>query len=159
MLTDRDMPASSAALVAASLGAAVLGGRILIGYLVDRFFAPYVAVFFFMLSAVGVGMFALGATGALAFVAAIMVGLSIGAELDFLAYLASRYFGLRAYGSVCGLLLAAILCGSALAPVTYALWFEAHGSYIGILGLCVIANLVAVAITALLGPYPDWQGA
>ena len=158
MLTDRGMPGSQAALVASAVGAAVLGGRILIGYLIDHIFAPYVAMFFFTLSAIGLAMFALGAVGPAAFAAAIMIGMSIGAELDLLAYLASRYFGLLAYGSVCGLLLASILCGSALAPLAYALWFETHGSYVGILALCVGANLLGVAITALLGRYPEWQG-
>ncbi len=88
-----------------------------------------------------------------------MIGLSIGAENDFLAYLASRYFGLRAYGAVCGLLLSSVLCGTAFAPIAYAMWFETYGTYVGILGLGVVANIVAVVITAFLGPYPAWHGA
>ena len=139
------------------VGAAVFVGRILIGYLIDRFFAPHVAVFCFTLSAIGVLVLALGASGPMAFMAAITIGLSFGAELDLLAYLASRYFGLRALGSVCGILLASILIGTAISPVAFALWFESAGSYIGILSLCVVINAIAMLITALLGPYPNWE--
>lgn len=159
MLTDRGMSAAAAALAASAVGVGVFGGRILIGYLVDHFFAPYVAIFFFTLSAIGVGILAFGTVGPIALVAALMIGLSIGAENDFLAYLASRYFGLRAYGVVCGLLLASVLCGTAFAPIAYATWFETYGSYVGILRLGVGATFVAVAIIALLGPYPDWDEA
>jgi len=159
MLTDRGMHNNTAALAASTVGAAVFAGRILIGYLIDRFFAPHVAIFFFSLSALGVAVLGLGAAGPMAFVAAITIGLSFGAELDLLAYLASRYFGLRALGSVCGILLASILVGTAISPVAFALWFESAGSYIGALGFSVILNAVAVLITALLGPYPDWEQA
>jgi len=157
LLTDRGMPASTAALVASCLGAAVFIGRIIIGYLIDRFFAPYVAVFFFSLSAFAVAILASGAAGPMALLAAILIGFSYGAELDFMAYLASRYFGLRSFGTSCGLLLASVLVGASVSPVVYALWFDRTGSYIGILALCIVINILAVVVTALLGPFPDWE--
>jgi len=156
MLTDSGMSGAAAAAIAASLGVTVFVGRIAIGYLIDRFFAPRVAVFFFTLSSLGVLAFALGAGGKVAFLSAILIGLSLGAELDLTAYLASRYFGLYSFASIYGMLLAGIVCGAGLAPVSFALWFDSQGSYVGILFISVILNLIAVAMMAMLKPYPEW---
>lgn len=157
MLVDRGMSAKTAAAVAAAEGITVFFSRIVIGYLIDHFFAPYVAMVFFSLSALGMAFFALGAVDLWAFAAAIMVGLSLGAEIDTLAYLIGRYFGLRAFGSTYGLLFAAVLTGTAVGPVAFGFGFEATGSYVGILTFCVAANIVAVVLMGLLGPYPDWE--
>ena len=133
MLVDRGMDTSTAAAVAATEGLTVFISRIVIGYLIDRIFAPYVAMVFFTLSAIGIGIFAMGAVDTVAFLAAIMVGLSLGAEVDLLAYLTGRYFGLRTFGATYGLLFAAILTGTALGPLAFGIGFESTGSYVGII--------------------------
>ena len=96
------------------IGISVISGRLAAGFLVDHVWAPLVAAVF--LSAPGLAAVLLSAD-ALAPVwlatAAIIVGLAAGAELDLLAFLASRYFGLRHYGAV----YAVNTCSSRLAPV------------------------------------------
>jgi MFS family permease len=157
MLVDRGMDPGRAAAVAATEGLTVFLSRIFIGYLVDHFFAPRVAMIFFTLSAVGMVIFALGAVDAWAFVAAILLGLSLGAEVDLLAFMTGRYFGLRSFGAIYGLLFAAILTGTALGPLAFGIGFETTGSYVGIISICVGINIVAVILTGMLGPYPDWE--
>ena len=157
MLSDRGMDTRTAAAVAATEGITVFFSRILIGYLIDRFFAPYVAMVFFSLSAVGIAIFALGAVDAMAFVGAICVGLSLGAEVDLLAYLTGRYFGLKSFGTTYGLLFSAILTGTALGPLAFGIGFDTTGSYIGILTICVGINILAVILAAFMGKYPDWE--
>ena len=93
MLRDRGMEPATAAYAASMLGTAVFAGRLLTGFLVDRIFAPYVALVFFTLSGLGMAIYAFGASGPLAFLSAVLIGLSLGAEIDLMAYLASRYFG------------------------------------------------------------------
>ena len=112
---------------------------------------------FFSLSAVGIAIFALGAVDAMAFVGAICVGLSLGAEVDLLAYLTGRYFGLKSFGATYGLLFSAILTGTALRPLAFGIGFDTTGSYIGILTICVGINIVAVILAAFMGKYPDWE--
>jgi len=159
MLTDRNVPASIAALTAATAGGAVLISRIVVGFMVDRFFAPHVAIVAFTLSAVGFAIFASGTSGPMIFLAAAMIGVSLGAEVDLLAFLTSRYFGLRHCGSNYGLLLAAVLLSGGLGPVAFGAWFDTAGSYIGVLKFCAIGNVVAIMVTVLLKPYPTWQHA
>ena len=159
MLSDRGMDTGTAAAVAATEGITVFFSRILIGYLIDRIFAPYVAMVFFSLSAVGIAIFALGAVDTMAFVGAICVGLSLGAEVDLLAYLTGRYFGLKSFGATYGLLFSAVLVGTAIGPLAFGIGFDTTGSYISILTICVGINILAVILAAFLGKYPDWEKA
>lgn len=157
MLTDRGTSAAFAATVASTVGITVFIGRIAIGFLVDRFFAPRVAMLVFSLSAVGLLLFALGASGDTAFLSAVFIGLSLGAELDLMAYLASRYFGLCSFASIYGILLSGIVAGAGAAPVSFALWFDSFGSYTGILVVSVLLNSIAVALMIGAAPFPRWQ--
>jgi len=157
MLTDRSMSGTQAALVQSTMGLAVLVGRISVGFLIDCYFAPRVAMGLFVLSAMGLAMFALGAAGPAAFVAAALVGLSLGAELDFMAFLSSRYFGLLRFGTVSGVLLSLALGGTALAPYVFGLSFDTWNSYYGILIGSAIANAVAAMLMLRMGPYPEWK--
>jgi MFS family permease len=100
MLTDRGVSAQSAALAVSMSAVGLLLGRVGGGYLLDRFFAPYVAVCFFCGSALGGFLLWSGAVGGLAFVAGFLGGLGVGAEFDIMAYMVSRYFGLRAFGEI-----------------------------------------------------------
>jgi len=156
MLTDRGTSATLAATVASAVGITVFVGRVGVGLLVDRIFAPRVAVVIFGMSTIGLLSFGLGAEGVLAFVAAMFVGLSLGAELDLLAYLVSRYFGLRSFAAVYGFLLSGIVVSAGLAPLSFGLWFDHSESYIGILLISAALNLITVMLMALLKPYPRW---
>jgi sugar phosphate permease len=156
LLVDRGMSSTRAASVQASLGITVMLARVLVGFLMDRFFAPRVAMTFFVLSALGLVAFATGAVGGLAFLAAIMVGLSIGAEVDMVAYLAGRYFGLKSFGATFGLLFGAVLIGITLGPVAFGYTYEGMGSYVDVLWVGVGFNVLAILLMATLGPFPNW---
>ena len=153
MLTDRGMSGTQSALVASTIGWTILVARVLIGVLIDRFFAPRVAMAFFMLSALGMAVLALGGVGGAAYLAAILIGFSIGAEIDLMAYMAGRYFGLRSFGQIYGLLFAALLVGTSLGPVAFGQTFDRTGSYVPILGVCSVLIIFAVIVTAFLPPY------
>lgn len=157
LLVGHGMTPKAAASVAAVEGITVFFSRIGIGYLIDRFFAPRVAMIFFSFSALGVAVLATGAADGMAFLAAVLIGLSLGAEVDLLAYLTGRYFGLKSFGTIYGLLFAAILAGTALGPLAFGVGFEMAGSYTAVLILCVAINILAVVLTGLLGRYPDWE--
>jgi len=97
MLSDRGIKAQTAALGSSLIGAAVLIGRVGIGYLLDRIFAPRLAAFCFASTAFGIGLLGFGNTS-IAFAGAFLVGFGLGAEVDLIPYLTGRYFGLRAFG-------------------------------------------------------------
>lgn len=153
MLIDRGMEGSDAAAVAAMLGIAILFSRAGIGYFLDKFFAPKVAIVSILLSTIGVGMLAMGVINAPAYIAALLIGLSIGTEFDLLAYLTTRYFGLSSFGMVYGLMFSAFLVGTSIGPVSFGASFDTFGSYVNVLTLSAIILIVTVGLFLLLPKY------
>jgi MFS family permease len=153
MLSDRGISPKAAALGSSVAGAAVLLGRVGTGYLLDRFFAPKVAAAFFGGAAVGICLLWTGGTAAILFVGALFVGLGLGSELDLIAFLISRYFGLRAFGRVYSSAFAAFALAGALGPLIMGTGFDSTGSYRVPLASFLAATLLATALMTCLGPY------
>ncbi len=153
MLNDRGMAADRAALVASALGVTIIVSRAAIGWLIDRYFAPHVASVCVLLSAIGLVLLATGAIDGPAFLAAALVGLSIGAEIDLLAYLSTRYFGLQSFGLAYGLLFSAFLIGSAGGPVIYGASYDSTGSYAAVLGVCASLLVITALVFQTLPAY------
>jgi hypothetical protein len=59
-------------------------------YLLDRIFAPRLATLLFGGAAVGIALLSVGSVGKIALVAAFLVGVGMGGEVDIIAYLMSR---------------------------------------------------------------------
>lgn len=68
-------------------------------------------------------------TGAGVLICVVAVGLSLGAENDILGYLVGRYFDLRWFGQVYGVLFGTYLLGAALGPCLMARAWVHAGSY------------------------------
>ena len=153
MVTDRGVSAENAALASSALGIALLLGRVGSGFVLDRFFAPYVAIFFFSGVACGLSSLWVGASGAAAFVGASLVGLGMGAEGDLIAYFTSRYFGLRSFGEIYGYLFSAYTLAGALGPLLMAIGFDHAGSYRLPLLFFLIATITAAVLMTRLGQY------
>jgi MFS family permease len=152
MLSDRGLTKQLAASGASLMGTAVLLGRVGTGYLLDRLFAPRVAAILFAGSSLGIVLLWHGATTA-AFIGAFLVGLGLGAELDIIAYLTSRYFGLRAFGTIYSLVVAAFAVAGALGPLIMGAGFDKTGSYRVPLVAFLFATLIAAVLMTRLGPY------
>jgi len=159
LLVDRGMAPGTAALSVSVLGVTLLLGRIWAGYLMDRFFAPYVAIGFIFGPIIGCILLASGASGPLAFVAAVGIGLGIGAEVDFIAYLISRYFGLKSFGSLYGYLFGAFLVGGGIGPPLMGYAHDLWGTYTYVLTLFAVLPVGACLLLSRLGPYPQPEAA
>ena len=104
-------------------------GRTGSGYFLDRFFAPRVCGLLFGQSAVGIAMLAAGASGTVAIAAAFMVGLAFGSEVEVIAFLVSRYFGLRSFGVIYGLGFSSFVLSGALGTYLMGAGFDHTHSY------------------------------
>jgi MFS family permease len=156
LLTDRGLSPAVATSMLGVFGLGTLGGRLLSGYLVDRFFAPYIAAVFFLLGAVGVGLITSGAGGAVPTFGIVLLGIAAGTEIDMLGYLSSRYFGLRHFGQLYGYIFAVFSAGAALGPYVLGVCFDRLHSYndalFGYVGLLVLASGLIVSLGAYVFP-------
>ena len=152
MLNDRNLGMRTAASGSSLIGAAVMVGRIGTGYLLDRTFAARLASILFAASASGIALLLLEDRIA-AFAGAFLVGLGLGAEVDLIPYLASRYFGLRDFGKVYSTLFAAFALAGAIGPLIMGAGFDRTGSYTLALGAFLVATALASVLMARIGPY------
>ena len=153
LLSDRGVSAQSAALASSLAGVALLVGRLGTGYLLDRFFAPRLAMLFFGGAAVGIALLWIGIAGKVALLAAFFLGLGMGAEVDIIAFMMSRYFGMRALGTAFGYGFGSYVLAGALGVWVMGEGFDKAHSYSLPLGGFFVAMLVSIGLIARLGPY------
>ena len=148
---------ANAATIMQVVGIAILVGRLVTGFLLDRFWAPLVSLPMLLLPAIGV-VYLTGHDPDFVMLAgaAFLLGLAAGAESDLIAYLASRYFGLAHYGRIYGVLYMAFALASAFSPLVYGRVRDVAGTYDPML-LTAAGLLVGGAVLLLtLGRYPDF---
>lgn len=153
IFTDRGVTAERAAMATSLVGAAVIVGRLASGYLLDRLFAPYVAIVFYGATAVGIAMLSTGIAGPLALVAAFLSGLGMGAEVESMGYMVSRYFGLRAFGVAYGVAFGAFMIAGSAGVLWMGAGYDRYHSYtVPLVSLCA-AVVLALVLLSRLGPY------
>jgi MFS family permease len=133
----------------------VIAGRVVGGFLVDRFWAPLVAFVFLSAPAAALWLLAepqVSREGAM--IAIFLIGFGAGVEYDFMAYLVARYFGTKAYGAIYGSLYGFFALGAGFAPpiIAGAVRTGPEAVY-SLLHACAIALIVAAAALLLLGRY------
>ena len=158
LLTDRGLTAGRAALCASILGGSSLLGRIGVGWLLDRFFGPGVALVINLITALGIFLLARATSFPAGCLAAALIGVGAGGEAAITPYLLTRYFGLRAFSTLYGLTWTFYAAAGAIGPVILGRAFDATGSYASLLILLATALAVAAATNLLLPRYSDSFG-
>jgi MFS family permease len=151
MLTDSGLSAMQAASFASLLGLSVMAGRLVAGWLLDRYWAPLVAAMLLIPPAVACLLLAGHVWPGLA---VMLVGLAGGAEFDLLAYLCLRYFGMRHFGQIYAWQWASFSLAAGLGPLALAALFDGMGNYRAGLVLGAVLFVVGPLALLMLGPYP-----
>jgi predicted MFS family arabinose efflux permease len=154
-LTDSGLSRDEATAIAGLVGFAVVFSRIGVGFLLDRFHAPYVAGLLLTVPAVGYLLLASHFGGTAGLIAgALAFGVAAGTEVDMIAYLTSRFFGLKAFGGIYGLLLVSFGVAAGIGPILMGRVYDVTGGYQpGLLTGALCCALSALLI-ATLGQYP-----
>jgi len=150
LLSDKGVPGPTAAMLGVWQASAVVVGRLVFGILLDRFWPPAVALVALGAPAVGLCVFlSSGPDVAWLAVAIGLIATAIGAEGEILGFFTARYFGLRAFGSVFGVLGLVYGVSVASGGLLSGFMFDAFGDYDRVLAAgAVLAAFSAVAILA-----------
>ena len=128
VLTAAQFDMNSAVGLATLTGLAVLGGRIIGGILIDRFWAPGVAFIFLASPAFALWLLAQpGLDANAATIAILMIGFGAGVEYDFMAYMVTKYFGMRSYSAIYGAIYGFFALGAGLGPRIMTELADANG--------------------------------
>jgi MFS transporter, OFA family, oxalate/formate antiporter len=156
-LTDRGIEAQAAAAFAGAVGITMIPGRVLVGFIVDRLWAPGVAMVVLILPAIASLILRDATDPTMLLVACALLGLAAGAELDLLAFLTARYFGIAHYSKIYALAYAALATGSATAPFLFASLHDRTGSYDASFMAAALFFAIAAGLMPLLGRYPKFE--
>lgn len=146
-LKDSGYSATTASRFSAILLASSLGGRVIVGYLADRFRKTYIMALFYCL--VGASVFLLLAPHSLVIVLtfAIVFGFSMGADYMLIPLVTADCFGTASLGKLLALIIMGYSVGQWTAPWMVGRIFDARHSYDLAWQIIAIAGMVgAVAI-------------
>ena len=141
----------AAAATASLIGLSSIVGRLATGVMLDWFRGSLVGAAAFLMPALACAVLLLGGGTAIsASIAALLIGLTLGAEIDVIVYLVTHYFGLRSFGALYGGMLAALSLGTAFGPLLAARIFDTMGSYVPFLwltiGCMILSSLSLVSL-------------
>jgi MFS family permease len=157
MLTDRSVSPGGAALAASAMGGAALIARLLTGWLLDRFFAPRVAMVLLLVAALGALLLSGARSMSMGVAASALIGFGMGGEADITPYLLAKYFGLRSFSTLYGLTWTAYAVAGAIGPVIMGKAFDATGSYQALLMQLTGLTAASAALMLFLPRYAEAQ--
>jgi MFS family permease len=150
MLSEHGLTPRDVAFTASLLGVSSVVGRFILGWLLDYLQGSYIAVASLLAAGAGMLLLSHASTFSAAAPAAFIAGLGAGCELDLIPYMLRRYFGLRSFSTLYGLVYTFFAVAGAVAPLIVGHIYDATGSYTGILNIFCAATLIgALAMFAL----------
>lgn len=148
---------TSAAYYAGMAGLAGVAGKLITGWLLDRYPARWV------------GGLTLGATALtfillllpdrsmpIIFAAMFINGYAAGTKLQITGYLTSAYAGMRNFGAIFGTMASLIAAGSGLGPLMGGFIYDFYGSYDPYLWVGIVGTLISAVLIFGLPDYPAW---
>lgn len=156
VLVGEGLDARTAAATVGLIGIGSVTGRLLGGYLLDRFNGNIVAAVCSLLPIIPASIFLMtDGSQAWAVFACLVIGLSVGTEVDCCAFLAARHFGTTNFGALFGTINGMLLFGNGLAPIIANYGYDVTRSYDIVLVFLIPLFAVTAFLFATLGRYPD----
>ena len=157
MLGEIGISPTLAAGAVSMLSFSAIAGRLACGILIDHLFAPYVAAFVVSLGTIASLILLLAPpVYAFALAAAILIGITTGAEFSMLSYLVSKYFGLRKYAILSGFVFGAFTIGTFLGPVLTAMSYQLSGGYQQAFVSLAVCFAAAAIVMLFCSRYPEF---
>jgi OFA family oxalate/formate antiporter-like MFS transporter len=145
ILRQHGADARTAASVMSVIGIAMFLGRLSLGLMLDRWYSPYVTIAITVVSMLAFVLLMATPSYAALRTAAGLLGYGLGAEFAAAAYIASRAFGIRAFGGIYGLIMLASSIGTAVGPAAIGASLLA-----GINVTLIYASALAFLVPAIL---------
>ncbi|HKX78464.1 MAG TPA: MFS transporter [Novosphingobium sp.] len=148
---------AAAAGITSLIGVSAAAGRLFGGYLLDRLNGNMVAGTCMVMPAIAIAlMLGLPESVAALCAAAVIMGSSMGAEFDAVAYLVTRHFGLRSFGILLAVTSGVQAIVLALAPMGLNYVYDVTGSYHSGLMVVIPVCLVGAILLFTLGRYGEF---
>ena len=147
---DRHFTQSDAAGVLSLVLGFSIGGRLLMGWLADRFSKKYVMLLTYVLVAAGIPLLFLGNNRMLLFVSAAIFGVGLGGDYMIVPLMTAEIFGIEILGGLLGVIIISGAIAEAAAPWAVGRLRDVTGTYTGAcVALTGVALLGGLAVLGL----------
>ena len=148
---------TSAAWYSSIAGIMGIVGKLVTGWLLDRYHVKWVGSLTLGMTAIAFIILMMPNLSATMIVMAMAVnGYSAGTKLQIASYLTAAYGGMRNFGAIFGAIASLIAAGSGLGPIIAGLVYDQTGSYHPFLIFGIIGSFVSSVLIYGLGNYPVW---
>ena len=131
------------------LGASIIG-RLLMGWLADRFAKKYVMILIYSLVTISIILLHYASSPGIIYVFAIIFGIGLGGDYMIIPLMAAELFGVKVMGRVMGLVLTVDGLGEAFGPILAGGLRDKTGSYaVGFTALIILSIVGTIAIALL----------
>jgi MFS family permease len=125
-------------------------GRLLMGWLADRFPKKYVMLLIYLLVAAGIPLLFFANTPGVIYLFAVIFGMGLGGDYMIIPLMAAELFGVRILGRLMGVILTADGVADATAPMLVGLLHDRQSSYVGGFSVLIALALIGALAIALL---------
>ena len=154
IMDSKGFSTTDAVFIASVIGYSVIVGRLVGGYLLDKLWAPGVAFVFFIIPVIACYIFRMPELSyTMAVIAVALIGIAAGVEYDLMAFLVSKYFGMKNYSAIYGMLYGFFAIGAGFGPYFFGRSFAVTGSYSLIFGYAMAAFVIGALPLLFLGKY------
>ena len=151
ILTDRRVPIAQSTLVVSVFALVTAAFQVIVGFLLDRAGSPKLVAPLYLAAVAGMLLLEFGSSLPVYVLGGALMGVGMGTEYGALPYFISRYFGLRRFGAIAGVMYSGVIIAQGVTPYLMDVDFDHHRSYL--LSLHVVdAILIAGATTIALLP-------
>lgn len=139
----------AANIISLVLGASIIG-RLLMGWLADRYSKKMVMILIYTLISISILLLYHATTPGAIYVFALIFGIGLGGDYMIIPLMAAQLFGVRVMGRVMGLILTVDGLGEALGPMLAGGLRDRTGSYaMGFTALIVLSVIGTISIAML----------
>lgn len=156
LLLSKGLDGKTAASLVGLFGVSSVIGAFVTGFLLDRIWAPAVALVVMLVGAAGAAVLAfLPGTVAVAVIGVLLIGFAMGAETDISAFMVARYCGVANFSAVYGIVILAVSLASSIGSSGIGFMYDAYGDYAFALIIAGASFVLAGLGYLALGRYPD----
>jgi len=151
-LKDQGYSSGTASQVSSCLLVSSLAGRVLVGYLADRFRKKNVMAWFYLLLGLSIPLLYLAHRPAAVWAFAVVFGFAMGADYMLIPLVTAECFGLAALGKLLALIIMGYSLGQWLAPWLAGRIFDVQHSYDMAWAIIAVAAVVGAATIYAVSP-------
>lgn len=160
MLTEKGVSMMDAAGIASIMGLVGIVARLSVGLMLDRLPGNWLGAVTQLLPIIGCSIIMMDSPSVVMLAVAVATfGIATGAEIDVALYLATRYFGLRAFAALFGAIITFGAVNAAIGPMAAGWMHDATGNYDSLLISVMVVMAIGAAAMAAIGRKPGDFGA